>query len=150
MIHTAALSPCVRVRVHVCGARAVRLVLRHTQGRRDSCWRLKLLVTCIIYLLMWLLRVDLRQRVTQGVPPPQAWLHHQLDFAASTVLRSRILQSCKKPKHFPPIKDSAAVEVQKVSRLPDLARDRIDEMFMRAEGADGECVCARARAYRQF
>lgn len=34
-------------------------------------------------------------------------------------------------------------EVQKVSRLPDLAGHRIDEMFMRAEGA-GARVCMRA------
>lgn len=52
----------------------------------NSCWRFKLLVNCIIYLLMWLLWVDFRPRVTQGVPPLQARLHHRLDFAASTVL----------------------------------------------------------------
>lgn len=83
-------------------------------------------------------------------------LHRRPDFITSSISLLppfyflAYFRVAKKPKHFPPIKDSAAAEVQKVSRLPDLAREGIDEMFMRAEGADGECVCARARAYRQF
>lgn len=144
MIHTAAPSPCV---VHV--QRVSCFAAAHSAD--GDGFLLEVQTACELhYLLVDVAALGWFQAKSHG----GCLLHCDTSFIS--LLRLLLLSICSAlllhPSELQRNQNvSRPSRVQEVSRRPDLAGDGIDEMFMRAEGADGSlyaCVCTRP--YRQF